>query len=30
MDEQNAQLIDINENLATDKLRVPSQNYALR
>ena len=29
MDEQNAQLIDMNENLATDKVRVPSQNYAL-
>jgi hypothetical protein len=29
MEEQNSRLIDMNENLATDKIRVPSQNYAL-
>ena len=29
MYEHNAQLIDKNENLATYKVRVPSQNYAL-
>ena len=29
MEENNERLIDINDNLATDPIRVPSQNYAL-
>ena len=29
MEQNNARLIDIDENLATDPIRVPSQNYAL-
>ena len=29
MEENNSRFIDMNENLATDKIRVPSQNYAL-
>ena len=29
MEENDSRFIDMNENLATDKIRVPSQNYAL-
>ena len=29
MDKNSSRLMDIDENLATDKVRVPNQNYAL-